>query len=173
MRLVTLKMEGSEKSAIATRHGLIPVAAVNRKFGRTWPTDTLELITSGGLKDLTAWYIAEGRQALDIMTEDVVSANALRPAAPYRRPRKIWGIGLNYADHAADLAVGATTPSATLYLGSSQPAITKSAPLPAPKNSSQRTGQTTTAASYSMYGCPAWAAWSYSTSCKNTPTARR
>jgi len=104
MRLATLKMEGSEKSAIATRHGLIPVAAVNRKFGRTWPTDTLELITSGGLKDLTAWYIAERRQALDIMTEDVVSANALRPAAPYRRPRKIWGIGLNYADHAADLA---------------------------------------------------------------------
>ncbi|MGD9351587.1 MAG: hypothetical protein PVI72_01565, partial [Desulfobacterales bacterium] len=27
MRLATLKMEGSEKSAVATRHGLIPVAA--------------------------------------------------------------------------------------------------------------------------------------------------
>ena len=104
MRLATLKMEGSEKSAIATRHGLIPVAAVNRKFDRTWPTDTLELITSGGLQDLTAWYIAEGRQALEIMTDEVVSANALRPAPLYRRPRKIWGIGLNYADHAADLS---------------------------------------------------------------------
>ncbi|MEN8779867.1 MAG: fumarylacetoacetate hydrolase family protein [Desulfobacterales bacterium] len=104
MRLATLKMEGSEKSAIATRHGLIPVAAVNRKFDRTWPTDALELITSGGLQDLTAWYIAEGRQALDVMTDEVVSANALRPARLYRRPRKIWGIGLNYADHAADLS---------------------------------------------------------------------
>ena len=104
MRLATLKMEGSEKSAIATRHGLIPVTAVNRKFDRTWPTDALELITSGGLQDLTAWYIAEGRQALDVMTDEVVSANALRPAPPYRRPRKIWGIGLNYADHAADLS---------------------------------------------------------------------
>jgi 2-keto-4-pentenoate hydratase/2-oxohepta-3-ene-1,7-dioic acid hydratase in catechol pathway len=97
-------MEGSEKSAIATRHGLIPVTAVNRKFDRTWPTDALELITSGGLQDLTAWYIAEGRQALDVMTDEVVSANALRPAPLYRRPRKIWGIGLNYADHAADLS---------------------------------------------------------------------
>jgi len=104
MRLATLKMEGSEKSAIATRHGLIPVTAVNRKFDRTWPTDALELITSGGLQDLTAWYIAEGRQALDVMTDEVVSANALRPAPLYRRPRKIWGIGLNYADHAADLS---------------------------------------------------------------------
>ena len=104
MRLATLKMEGSEKSAIATRHGLIPLAVVNRKFGRTWPTEALELITSGGLKDLTAWYIAEGRQALETMTDDVVSANALRPAPLYRRPRKIWGIGLNYADHAADLS---------------------------------------------------------------------
>jgi 2-keto-4-pentenoate hydratase/2-oxohepta-3-ene-1,7-dioic acid hydratase in catechol pathway len=97
-------MEGSEKSAIAARHGLIPLAVVNRKFGRTWPTEALELITSGGLKDLTAWYIAEGRLALETMTDDVVSANALRPAPLYRRPRKIWGIGLNYADHAADLS---------------------------------------------------------------------
>jgi 2-keto-4-pentenoate hydratase/2-oxohepta-3-ene-1,7-dioic acid hydratase in catechol pathway len=97
-------MEGREKSAIATPHGLIPLAAVNRRFDRTWPTDTLELITSGGLKDLTAWYIATGRQALETMTDDVVSANALRPSPLYRRPRKIWGIGLNYADHAADLS---------------------------------------------------------------------
>lgn len=104
MRLATLKMEGREKSAIATPHGLIPLAAVNRRFDRTWPTDTLELITSGGLKDLTAWYIATGRQALETMTDDVVSANALRPSPLYRRPRKIWGIGLNYADHAADLS---------------------------------------------------------------------
>ena len=104
MQLATLKMEGGEKSAIATRHGLIPLAAVNRKFGRTWPAEALELITSGGLKDLTAWYIAAGRQALDTMTDDVLSANALQPAPLYRRPRKIWGIGLNYADHAADLS---------------------------------------------------------------------
>ena len=104
MRLATLKMEGREKSAVATPHGLIPLAAVNRRFDRTWPTDTLELITSGGLKDLTAWYIATGRQALETMTDDVVSANALRPSPLYRRPRKIWGIGLNYADHAADLS---------------------------------------------------------------------
>ncbi len=104
MRLATIKSEGREIAAIATPHGLIPVAAVNRKFGRTWPTDALELITSGGLKDLTAWYIAEGRQALDTMTDDVLSANALQPAPLYRRPRKIWGIGLNYADHAADLS---------------------------------------------------------------------
>jgi len=104
MRLATLKMEGREKSAIATRHGLIPLAAVNRKFDCTWPTDTLELLTSDGLKDLTAWYITAGRQTLETMTDDVVSANALRPAPLYRRPRKIWGIGLNYADHAADLS---------------------------------------------------------------------
>jgi len=104
MRLATIKSERREIAAIATPHGLIPVASVNRKFDRTWPTDALELITSGGLKDLTAWYIAEGRQALDIMADEVLSANTLRPAPLYRRPRKIWGIGLNYADHAADLS---------------------------------------------------------------------
>ena len=109
MRLASFKTGRGEKSAIATRHGLISLAAVNRKFDRTWPTDTLELITSGDLMDLTAWYIDDGRQALDILSGEVVSANALRPAPPYRRPRKIWGIGLNYADHAADLSEKAPT----------------------------------------------------------------
>jgi len=104
MRLAAIKSEGGEIAAIASSHGVIPVASVNRKFDRTWPTDALELMTSGSLEDLTAWYRAEGRQALETMAEEVLSGNALRPAPLYRRPRKIWGIGLNYAGHAADLS---------------------------------------------------------------------
>lgn len=109
MRLTTYKTETDEATAIAVPQGVVPLAAVNRRFGRTWPTDTLELIAGGGLADLTAWYRAEGRQALDSMTADVLSEPALRPAPLYRRPRKIWGIGLNYAAHAADLAEATPT----------------------------------------------------------------
>ncbi|MFZ0242875.1 MAG: fumarylacetoacetate hydrolase family protein [Desulfobacterales bacterium] len=104
MKLATYKAREGEKPAIATRHGLVPVAAVNRKFGRAWPTDTLELISGGGLTEISAWYCAEGRQALGNMTGEVVTGAAAPPAPLYRRPRKIWGIGLNYAAHAADLA---------------------------------------------------------------------
>ena len=40
-----------------------------------------------------------------------------RFAAPYRRPRKIWGIGLNYVEHAADLAETAPDEPASFIKG--------------------------------------------------------
>ncbi|MFZ0612355.1 MAG: fumarylacetoacetate hydrolase family protein [Desulfobacterales bacterium] len=104
MKLATFKTEGREETAIATSCGLVPVAAINRRFARSWPTDTLELIATGALADLTAWHLAEGRQALEGLEADVISGEAAPPAPLYRRPRKIWGIGLNYAAHAADLS---------------------------------------------------------------------
>ncbi|MFD0663199.1 fumarylacetoacetate hydrolase family protein [Thermocatellispora tengchongensis] len=37
--------------------------------------------------------------------------------APYRRPRKIWGIGLNYREHAADLSESAPDQPASFMKG--------------------------------------------------------
>jgi 2-keto-4-pentenoate hydratase/2-oxohepta-3-ene-1,7-dioic acid hydratase in catechol pathway len=42
-------------------------------------------------------------QAATIAIERTVPADGAAHVAPYRRPHKIWGIGLNYAEHAADL----------------------------------------------------------------------
>lgn len=104
MRLMAYKTRRGDVAALAVPRGLVPVAAINRRFNRSWPTDTLELIATGALADLTAWYGTEGRRALEGLDADVISGDTAAPAPLYRRPRKIWGIGLNYADHAADLS---------------------------------------------------------------------
>lgn len=104
MRLAAFKTDGGEKSAIATQNGLIPIETVNRKLNRNWPTDTLELIKSGALADLAAWYHDQGPRTMETMVGETVSEASVQPAPLYRRPQKIWGIGLNYADHAADLS---------------------------------------------------------------------
>jgi 2-keto-4-pentenoate hydratase/2-oxohepta-3-ene-1,7-dioic acid hydratase in catechol pathway len=51
------------------------------------------------------------------------SPSLFRPAdetefgAPYRRPRKIWGIGLNYVEHAGDLSESVPTEPASFIKG--------------------------------------------------------
>lgn len=59
--------------------------------------DLLDIIRSGRVEKLFA-AAGEAPGAAFRSREDVVLT------APYRHPRLIWGIGLNYVDHAADLS---------------------------------------------------------------------
>ncbi|MFZ7104062.1 MAG: fumarylacetoacetate hydrolase family protein [Peptococcaceae bacterium] len=102
MRLATIKLNQEEVAAIVTARGVVTVAAVNKKFAQSWPVDLLEIIRTGQLAKLNEWYKGGGKDQLE--TVEYIPQNEIRYAPLYRRPRKIWGIGLNYVDHAADLA---------------------------------------------------------------------
>jgi 2-keto-4-pentenoate hydratase/2-oxohepta-3-ene-1,7-dioic acid hydratase in catechol pathway len=56
-------------------------------------------------------------QARSAPDELFASADGLTFTAPYRRPRKIWGIGLNYGAHAADLSESVPTEPASFIKG--------------------------------------------------------
>jgi 2-keto-4-pentenoate hydratase/2-oxohepta-3-ene-1,7-dioic acid hydratase in catechol pathway len=94
MRLCTVLHEGREQAAVVLPHGAVLVADINARLGRAWPTDLFSLITQGLSEALAADAFATGRY------RDPAS---LHYGPLYRHPRKIWGIGLNYRDHAADL----------------------------------------------------------------------
>ena len=104
MRISTCQIDRNEIAAVVTPTGLIPIASLNQKIGERWPTDTLKLIADGALKDLNDWYRKGGDRILASMTGETLTEDDVQPAPLYRRPRKIWGIGLNYIDHAADLS---------------------------------------------------------------------
>lgn len=94
MRLLTIKLDGGEQAAVVTDDGIVPVSWINRELHTNWPIDLFSLIVDG----LDAQLLRDARK----------TGGALDPAAvsigpPYRHPRKIWGIGLNYRDHAQDL----------------------------------------------------------------------
>jgi len=109
MRTASLKLDCTEAAAVLTAAGFVPVGEINEKLGSNWPTDMQELIVSGKLEDLKSWYIAEGRKRLDGWVDHAIPKNMVEFAPLYRHPSKIWGIGLNYADHAGDLAERAPT----------------------------------------------------------------
>ncbi|MHC4915889.1 MAG: fumarylacetoacetate hydrolase family protein [Planctomycetota bacterium] len=109
MRLATIRVEDTEQACVQVGEGFLPLAALNVRTGTDWPTGVLELIESGRLDELKAWFSKEGRAAAGKLSADLLTGDALRFAPLYRRPRKIWGIGLNYREHAADLDERAPT----------------------------------------------------------------
>jgi 2-keto-4-pentenoate hydratase/2-oxohepta-3-ene-1,7-dioic acid hydratase in catechol pathway len=109
MRLATIRHQGGETAAIATADGLITLEELNRITDSAWPTDLLTLITSGQLAALNRWYRHGGEEKLQGPSATLLPLDA-DYAPPYRHPRKIWGIGLNYMEHARDLSE--TAPSA-------------------------------------------------------------
>jgi 2-keto-4-pentenoate hydratase/2-oxohepta-3-ene-1,7-dioic acid hydratase in catechol pathway len=94
LRLVTIRHEGTEEAAVALPDG---VALVREVYGVPGEShDLLSLLVSGRFYELKEAYDRGG----------VRGGTRSRPSyGPlYRRPRKIWGIGLNYVEHAGDLS---------------------------------------------------------------------
>ncbi len=95
MRLVTIRHEGREEAAVVLPGGVAPVREV---YGiRGDGADLLSLLESGRFYELKEVYDSRGEPRTD-------TASRSSRAPLYRRPRKVWGIGLNYVEHAADLS---------------------------------------------------------------------
>jgi 2-keto-4-pentenoate hydratase/2-oxohepta-3-ene-1,7-dioic acid hydratase in catechol pathway len=103
MRIASLEVGGSERAYVRVDDGgFAPVSAL----GLGLPDDTQGIIEAGLSTELIARIVEAARRVPD---EQIVPEADARFAPPYRRPPKIWGIGLNYKDHAEDL--GAPFPS--------------------------------------------------------------
>ncbi|MFP3927287.1 MAG: fumarylacetoacetate hydrolase family protein [Desulfobacteraceae bacterium] len=110
MRLANLRVDGNEGAAVRLDEGYLPISALNARTGADWPEDVLGLIESGGLDSLQRWYESGGPDEFRGGREkDLLPAGRAGLGPLYRRPGKIWGIGLNYAAHAADLSESAPT----------------------------------------------------------------
>jgi 2-keto-4-pentenoate hydratase/2-oxohepta-3-ene-1,7-dioic acid hydratase in catechol pathway len=90
VRLVTIRQGSTEVAAVVLSDGVAPVREVNGLSA-----DLLSLLESGRFYELKEAYDRGEKRG---------GATSQPSYAPlYRRPRKIWGIGLNYVEHAGDL----------------------------------------------------------------------
>ncbi|MBB5180270.1 2-keto-4-pentenoate hydratase/2-oxohepta-3-ene-1,7-dioic acid hydratase in catechol pathway [Planomicrobium koreense] len=103
MRLAMIQNGQAEQAAIISGGKAAAVAAVNKTYNENWQTNIFGLIESGELDGLTRWFNETGKAAIERGQLLVEDAESLSYGPLYRRPRKIWGIGLNYVDHASDL----------------------------------------------------------------------
>ena len=98
MRLVTIWQEGREEAAVVLTDGVAPVREVGG-LTEEEGADLLTLLQSGRFYEL--------KEAYDRGEVRGGASSQLSYAPLYRRPRKIWGIGLNYVEHAGDLSESA------------------------------------------------------------------
>ena len=107
MRLASIQLDGKEEAAVMTEQGIVPVKTVNAQHGYAWPTDLFSLIHQGLSTKL-----------LDLASETpALELNEVQFGPLYRHPRKIWGIGLNYREHAKDLGAPYPTEPASFIKG--------------------------------------------------------
>jgi 2-keto-4-pentenoate hydratase/2-oxohepta-3-ene-1,7-dioic acid hydratase in catechol pathway len=94
VRLATILDQGTDVPVLVdSERGVVPIASLT---DRSVPS--LLTVIEEDLFDALVAAAAEAGAESFRSTADVTFT------APYRRPRKIWGIGLNYVDHAADLS---------------------------------------------------------------------
>lgn len=103
MRLATIRKDGKEMAALVLENGVLPVEKLNKRFNHNWSTDLFELIRSGQLEQIKLWYQSEVQNGTANYNDGIFPFDQVTYAPLYRHPRKIWGIGLNYVEHAADL----------------------------------------------------------------------
>ena len=108
MRLATIKWNDTEMAGIVAKNGILPIRALNAAKGTAWKTDLLSLIQEQQIPGLTAWYNAGGKEELESIP-GLVPADQVVYAPLYRNPKRIFGIGLNYVDHAGDIGSAAPT----------------------------------------------------------------
>ena len=102
MRLATIKLGGAEVAGIVTEKGILPIHALNAAKGTAWKENLYDLIVEDQLKGLTNWYNEGGKEELAKIA-GTVPYEKVEYAPLYRNPRRIFGIGLNYVDHAGDI----------------------------------------------------------------------
>lgn len=104
MRLGNVKRDSSEMTCVIFDQGALMIDDLNEGLGKNFEEDILSIIKSGQLDSLNECYKSLKENGLGLLKDKLHSYDSIEFGPLYRNPNKIWGIGLNYKDHALDLA---------------------------------------------------------------------
>ena len=142
MRLATVKVEGGgEIAAVVLEDGVASLGAINDLLNASWPTDLLSLLEEGRVGDLRSWLRGLGEVAREELADVVIPFDHVEYSPLYRRPRKIWGIGLNYVEHAGDLSETAPSEEPASFMRPDTTIIGPGEEILLPEQSERVTGE--------------------------------
>ncbi|MCK5147295.1 fumarylacetoacetate hydrolase family protein [bacterium] len=104
MKIATILLDGQEVASIITDYGYLPISFINQRFNKNWPHDLFSILTEERLEEIKRWFYQNSDSLSQELEELSILKKLIQFAPLYRRPRKIWGIGLNYKAHAEDLS---------------------------------------------------------------------
>jgi len=104
LKLATILFDGKEVASILAGQDCLPIPIINQRLNKDWPQDLFSILAEERLEEIKDWFANERESIAQELEEMAIPENKVQFAPLYRRPRKIWGIGLNYKDHAEDLS---------------------------------------------------------------------
>jgi 2-keto-4-pentenoate hydratase/2-oxohepta-3-ene-1,7-dioic acid hydratase in catechol pathway len=130
VRLASIVRDGRQLPAVVDERG---VAAVEDVAPEVEAADAMALL------DETVWQHVTA-SAERATAEVFIPVRDAVFTAPYRRPHKVWGIGLNYRDHAADLSESAPDQPASFIKGD-HTIVGPDEPIVVPRQSKRTTAE--------------------------------
>lgn len=103
MKLASVLFEDTPSAAIVSGSLCFPVSLINRVTGSEIPVSLLKIIETGAIPDLKRTF-AQLREKTGVYSSCAVHLDEIDYLPLFSPPGKIWGIGLNYKDHARDLS---------------------------------------------------------------------
>ena len=141
MRLTTLRLDGAEVGALVRPGGALPLSALNDCFGTDWPSTVQSLLENSQVESLRDWVGEQDREITERLGSELLPDDRLVHGPLHRRPRKIWGIGLNYVAHAADLSEKAPSEEPASFLKPDTTIIGPGDPIRIPSQSERTTAE--------------------------------
>lgn len=103
MRLATVKRNNDEVVCVIFKKGIVMINDLNEILGKKFSEDFLSILENDQLDSLNDCYKELKKNGLGLLEKKILDYDDIEFGPLYRKPNKIWGIGLNYKDHASDL----------------------------------------------------------------------
>ncbi len=103
MRLATIKVNLNEECCMILDEKCLLISDLNKYMNKNFKTNFLEIIENDEIGILNEYYRTLSNDDFNLFNEKMINIENVKFAPLYRKPNKIWGIGLNYKNHAADL----------------------------------------------------------------------
>lgn len=141
MQLGSIRINEKEVAAIRIEDHMIPLPSINKQFDTTWKESILEILNDDQLDELNSWF--KHLNKVDLLNEikDKLKMGEVKFGPLYRHPKKIWGIGLNYVDHASDLSEKAPTTEPASFMKADTTIIGPGDLIKIPFQSEKTTGE--------------------------------
>lgn len=141
MKIATILLDEQETASILTDYGYLAIPVINQRFNKDWPPDLLSILTEEKLDEIKGWFEENSESLSQELKELSVPPELVQFAPLYRRPRKIWGIGLNYKAHAEDLSERVPTTEPASFMKPDTTIIGHNDTIKIPTMSNKTTGE--------------------------------
>ncbi len=103
MKLISRRVEGREEIGVLIGDVVVSLEQMNHHCQKNFEASMQSLLESSRLEELQQTVLTMEDETKQACLRDGIPLHDCELAPLYRRPRKIWGIGLNYVEHAGDL----------------------------------------------------------------------